>query len=49
MESELTRLRGIIDRYRKLLRGVNDERVIRELTRLMEEAQQRLREIEQGG
>jgi hypothetical protein len=49
MDDELTRLREVTVRYRWLLRAVNDERLIRELTRLMEEAQQRLREIEQGG
>lgn len=46
VEDEVDFLRGSIERYRRLLREVSDERLARELKRMIEEAEQRLKEIE---
>ncbi len=46
MEDESTHLRCTIERCKRLLKSVNDEHVCRELARMIEEAEQRLREIE---
>jgi len=46
MEDESTHLRSTIERYKRLLKSVSDGRVCRELERMIEEAEQRLREIE---
>jgi predicted nucleic acid-binding Zn-ribbon protein len=43
---EIDDLRRKIDRYENLLRSVGDERTRREIERMLEEAQQRLEEIE---
>lgn len=48
MEDEINYLQRTILRCRRLLRGVDDERVTRELERQIREAQQRLEEIERG-
>jgi transcription initiation factor IIE alpha subunit len=46
MEDEATHLQRTIERCQRLLESVNDGRVCRELVRMIEEAEQRLREIE---
>lgn len=46
MDDELSHLEQRIERYSAMLRGISDERATRELHRLIEEAEQRLREIE---
>lgn len=46
MEDESTHLRRTIERYKRLLKSLNDEHICRELERMIEEAEQRLREIE---
>jgi len=46
MEDESTHLRCTIERYKRLLKSVNDRRVCHELERMIKEAEQRLREIE---
>lgn len=46
MEDEITELYRSIDHYQCLLKNISDEQVRRELERLIEEAQQRLQEIE---
>ena len=46
MENERSILLELIERYRHLLRGVNDERVCRELEQLLREAEERLSEID---
>ena len=43
---EIEDLRRKIERYENLLRSVGDERTRREIERLLEEAEQRLGEIE---
>jgi predicted nucleic acid-binding Zn-ribbon protein len=43
---EIDDLRRKIERYGNLLRSVSDERTRREIERLLEEAEQRLQEIE---
>jgi predicted nucleic acid-binding Zn-ribbon protein len=43
---EIDDLRRKIERYENLLRSVADERTRREIERLLEEAEQRLEEIE---
>lgn len=48
MESEKYVLRESIERYRQLLRGMDDERVRRELERMLREAEDRLNEIGPG-
>ncbi|MGO8917806.1 MAG: hypothetical protein ACLQJR_18035 [Stellaceae bacterium] len=45
MEDEAT-LRDSIERYRQILRGIADERVSRELERMIREIDDKLREIE---
>lgn len=46
MEEELTHLKHSIERYRRLMRGIADERVLRELERLLTEAERRVDELE---
>jgi poly(A) polymerase-like protein len=45
VEDEAESLRTAIERYRRLLRDVSDERLARELKKMIEEAEQRLKEI----
>jgi hypothetical protein len=46
MDDESPHLRTTIERYKRLLKSVSDKRVCHELERMIEEAEQRLREIE---
>ena len=46
MEDEVDFLRASIERYKLLLRDVSDEHLSRELERMIEEAERRLKEIE---
>jgi predicted nucleic acid-binding Zn-ribbon protein len=46
MKDELAALRDNIERYRRLLKSITDERVCGELQRLIDEAELKLREIE---
>jgi predicted nucleic acid-binding Zn-ribbon protein len=45
-EDEAESLRRSIERYRRLLREASDERLSRELKKMIEEAERRLKEIE---
>ncbi|HWI28086.1 MAG TPA: hypothetical protein VN668_14020 [Stellaceae bacterium] len=42
----MTHLKRSIERYRRLMRGVADERVLRELERLLTETERRIEELE---
>jgi hypothetical protein len=45
VEDEAESLRRTIERYRRLLREASDERLSRELKKMIEEAERRLKEI----
>jgi len=49
MEDELAHLQDSIERYRKILRAVIDERLRRELENMIREAERKLDEIERQG
>jgi hypothetical protein len=48
MENEIAFLRRHIERYRRLHRDISDERMSRELERMIQDAERRLKEIEAG-
>lgn len=46
--SKAAALRRDVERYERLLKSVNDERLLRQLEELLDDARQQLAEIESG-